>query len=483
MTATLQPEFTLAVSYASPDRDYVEAVVNTLKGRGVSVFYAPDEQADMIGRNLIDYLHDVYLTQARYCLVFVSKSYLSSKWTNRVERTAAQERSLSEDDRYIIPVRLDESALPGLPSTTADIRNATPTQVADLVISILILDEPVAAAISHPRGTPALILRATSLTEFDEEVLRSSFRPFKTRSANKTDFPVELRLPSFLLRTIEAFEKLIHSKAIDEYDQETRESFVRFVERIRSEAFPSMLRAPSWVLRASQPDHSAALELSDSAVSLIRRYVLAKSIALGRALLAHQLRGTPTPEWADVFADCDWTFSFGLMAGLPWLCRSEGTERFLWAQSNLVEWGPGRFSPIRIYLPSALILRDSSDAPSLTDVLTFVAPQLLERELEGERVSLLHSALHYPERMRAYNRGEFAIECRHFKEGHLTSWGREFADPVLIDMRDEILSAVQLGTLPRDQALSRLLTASTSFDSGRIFDDAIEGIFPEPANG
>jgi hypothetical protein len=100
MTSTVDPPFTLAVSYASPDRDYVEAVVNALKGRGVSVFYAPDEQADIIGRNLIDYLHDVYLTQARYCLVFVSLSYLSSRWTNRVERRAAQERSFAQDDRY-----------------------------------------------------------------------------------------------------------------------------------------------------------------------------------------------------------------------------------------------------------------------------------------------------------------------------------------------------------------------------------------------
>ena len=345
------PRFTLAVSYASPDRDYVEAVVNALKGRGVSVFYAPDEQADIIGRNLIDYLHDVYLTQARYCLVFVSASYLSSRWTNRVERRAAQERSLAEDDRYIIPVRLDDSVLPGLPSTTADIRNATPSQVADLVTSLLIRDEPVAAAISHAAGTPALILRATSFTEFDEVALRSSFKPFKTRSADKTDLPVELRLPAFLLKTIAAFESLIDSKAIDEYDRETRESFVRFVERIRREVFASMLRAPLWVLGPSQPDHSAGLELPDAAVSLIRRYVLSKSIALGRALLAHQLRGTPTPEWADVFADCDYTFSCGVMAGLPWLCRSEGAERFLWAQSNLVEWGPGSFSPIRIYLP------------------------------------------------------------------------------------------------------------------------------------
>jgi hypothetical protein len=189
------------------------------------------------------------------------------------------------------------------------------------------------------------------------------------------------------------------------------------------------------------------------------------------------------PEWADVFADCDWTFSCGVMAGLPWLCRSEGTERFLWAQSNLVAWGAAeRFQSIRIYLPSEMIVRQSGTVPSLFDILTFVAPQLLERELEGERVLLMHGALHYPERMRAHCRDEeFVIECRHFKEGHLSSWGHECAEPVLIDMRDEILSGVELGRLSRDEALGRLLRASTSFGGRTIFDDAIAKIFPEPA--
>lgn len=483
MTSTAQRQFEVAVSYASPDRSYVEEVVSALKGRGVSVFYAPDEQADIIGRNLIDYLHEVYLTRARYCLVFISKSYLSSQWTNRVERQAAQERGLAEDGRYLIPVRLDDSALPGLPSTTADIRNATPRQVADRVISILQRDEPAAAAISHPPGTPALILSATSFTEFDEEGLRKSFKRFETRSAEKVDLPVELRLPAFLVKTVADFENLIHTGAVDQYDEETRKSFAQFVERIRKEVFAALLRAPSWVLSASQPEHAPGLQLTDGAVSLIRRYVLAKSVALGRALLAHQLRGTPAPEWADRFADCESTFSCDVMAGLPWLCRTEGTEAFLWAQSNLVGWGPGSFAPIRIYLPSELILRESSRVPTLADVLTFVAPQLLERELEGRPVLLLGSGFQYPERMRAYSRDEFAIECLHLHEGHLTAWGHEFAEPALVALRDKILTDVEQGRLPRDEAGRRLLTAASRFGRERtLFNEAIEKMFSEPSS-
>jgi hypothetical protein len=54
-------EFDFAVSYASPDAEFVSEVVQSMKGRGLRVFFAPDEQAEIIGRNLIDFLTEVYL--------------------------------------------------------------------------------------------------------------------------------------------------------------------------------------------------------------------------------------------------------------------------------------------------------------------------------------------------------------------------------------------------------------------------------------
>jgi hypothetical protein len=48
-----------------------------------------------------------------YCIILVSKNYVSKRWTN-LEREAAQARAFSEDREYILPIRLDEVQVPGL---------------------------------------------------------------------------------------------------------------------------------------------------------------------------------------------------------------------------------------------------------------------------------------------------------------------------------------------------------------------------------
>lgn len=51
--------------------------------------------------------------------MLVSKSYVEKRWTVH-ERRAAQERVLNErDNAYLLPVRLDNTPVPGLPITVA----------------------------------------------------------------------------------------------------------------------------------------------------------------------------------------------------------------------------------------------------------------------------------------------------------------------------------------------------------------------------
>jgi len=151
MTSDQVRKFDFAISYAGPDQPYVEEVVQLLKARGVSVFFAPHEQADIVGRNLIDYLSEVYLNKARYCLVFLSRHYAERKWTNKLERPVAESRQLDQEGRYIIPVRLDDAEIKGLLPSIAYIRAVSPTQVADLAVSILLRDEPATVATTAKR--------------------------------------------------------------------------------------------------------------------------------------------------------------------------------------------------------------------------------------------------------------------------------------------------------------------------------------------
>src|SRR6266566_5558925 len=75
------------------------------------------EKATLWGKNLYTYLSDVYQNKARYCVMFLSRNYAAKLWTNH-EREAAQARAFRENEEYILPIRLDDTDIPGILSTT-----------------------------------------------------------------------------------------------------------------------------------------------------------------------------------------------------------------------------------------------------------------------------------------------------------------------------------------------------------------------------
>ena len=89
MTARQHYDYDIAISYAGEDGGYADALAKALLNRGVKVFYAPLEQANLLGENLYDYLTDLYHKRARYCVMFLSQHYAAKLWTN-LERQAAQ---------------------------------------------------------------------------------------------------------------------------------------------------------------------------------------------------------------------------------------------------------------------------------------------------------------------------------------------------------------------------------------------------------
>jgi len=109
-------EYDVALSFADEDRSHAEAVATQLKSRGTRVFYDLYEQADLWGKDLYQHLQTVYRDKARFCVIFVSADYARKLWT-RHELQQAQARAFAEHAEYILPVRLDETALPGLNST------------------------------------------------------------------------------------------------------------------------------------------------------------------------------------------------------------------------------------------------------------------------------------------------------------------------------------------------------------------------------
>lgn len=122
------------MSFAGEDRAYVESIVADLKRTGHTVFYDEDNAVEMWGRDLTEYFGDLYETRARYAVMFVSAHYARKQWTN-LERRHILARALEQQDPYALPVRLDDTRLPGLRNTVGYLEadRYSPTQLADAI--------------------------------------------------------------------------------------------------------------------------------------------------------------------------------------------------------------------------------------------------------------------------------------------------------------------------------------------------------------
>jgi hypothetical protein len=108
-----KPNYDLAISFAGEDRQIARSIADKLVKLDYSVFYDEYEKVNLWGKNLYDHLSEVYGKKAKYCLMIISKSYAEKHWTNH-ERQAAQAKAFTQNREYILPLRLDNTEIPGL---------------------------------------------------------------------------------------------------------------------------------------------------------------------------------------------------------------------------------------------------------------------------------------------------------------------------------------------------------------------------------
>jgi len=105
-------EYDVAISYAGEDKAIAQLIAAKLRDAGVSVFYAGFETARLWGKNLYDYLSDLFSKRARYSVLLLSEQYNKKLWT-RLERQAAQAAIFHGREDAVLPVRLDDSVESG----------------------------------------------------------------------------------------------------------------------------------------------------------------------------------------------------------------------------------------------------------------------------------------------------------------------------------------------------------------------------------
>ncbi|WP_328644135.1 TIR domain-containing protein [Amycolatopsis sp. NBC_00348] len=131
-------EYDFCLSFAAEERDYVEEVAKYLTASGLRLFLDSEETANLLGADLYTLLDDVYNNRSRYCVLFASEAFSRRMWT-RHERRSAQDRAFRSEADYILPVRFDDTTIPGLRATTAhvDARVTSPAALAAVLAAKL----------------------------------------------------------------------------------------------------------------------------------------------------------------------------------------------------------------------------------------------------------------------------------------------------------------------------------------------------------
>ena len=126
--------YDVALSFAGEERAYVEKVAAALRRRGLRPFYDDYEKPTLWGKDLYEHLDWVYRNAARYCALFASEAYANKVWTTH-ERRSAQARALQSSQEYVLPVRFDDTEIPGLRPTVGyvDARALPPAKLAKLI--------------------------------------------------------------------------------------------------------------------------------------------------------------------------------------------------------------------------------------------------------------------------------------------------------------------------------------------------------------
>jgi hypothetical protein len=149
-------------------------------------------------------LADNSLKNSTNSVVFVSRFYKRKLWTNH-ERESAQARAFKSRTEYILPVRFDDTEIPGIRPTQGyiDLRTTTPEQLADMLLEKLGLRDEIQEMIKYLEGWLGdykITVIGTDLhfkSSVEKMIGDSGERDFEA------DFPIRLMLEMYRLGEME----------------------------------------------------------------------------------------------------------------------------------------------------------------------------------------------------------------------------------------------------------------------------------------
>ncbi len=110
-------DFDVALSFAGTERQHAEQLATIARDAGFDVFYDNFYPAQLWGKDLPVFFDEIYRKRSRYCVIFVSTEYAQRMWTNHERQSALARQVEQRGKEYILPVKVDDTELPGMPPT------------------------------------------------------------------------------------------------------------------------------------------------------------------------------------------------------------------------------------------------------------------------------------------------------------------------------------------------------------------------------
>ncbi len=149
-------KFDVALSYVSAQQLLATLLSSALRERGLRVFFDRVDVETIVGHDGAEALADVYIAQARVCVLLLSPAYEESAWTH-IERQAVLSRRTTDRTPFLVPVRVEGEPPPWLPRQLLyfDLLRNSEADLVDLLV------RRVERVVGASRAVPELLGTAT----------------------------------------------------------------------------------------------------------------------------------------------------------------------------------------------------------------------------------------------------------------------------------------------------------------------------------
>lgn len=102
-------KYDTAISFAEEDRQIALTIGSMLKSHGLKVYYYPESQGEVIGKELSMELQRIYQYESASAIAVCSKNYLIKHWARHELKAILERRKYYPS--YLIPIKLDDVKL------------------------------------------------------------------------------------------------------------------------------------------------------------------------------------------------------------------------------------------------------------------------------------------------------------------------------------------------------------------------------------